>query len=608
VNYANVQSIIGSALESLRPPPDMTVSEWSDNYRRLSAESSASPGRWRTETTEYLREPMDMVGKPGIDSISLMTSAQVGKSSFVENVVGYFMHQDPCPILHVSPTLSSMKMFSKERLAPMLRDTPVLRGLVKDARSRDSENTIETKKFPGGNLALVGSNAPAGLASRPVRIVVADEVDRFERSAGTEGDPLKLAIKRTTTFWNRVIVFVSTPGNKGQSRIEEEFEAGDQRRRYCPCPDCGHMQTLKWSGVVWENNDPYTAHYTCEECGSCWNDFQRNLAVRRGEWRAAKPFNGRVSYHLSQIYSPFARLSDTVKEWLDSKDHPEKLKTFINTVLGETWEEKGIQKDWSDLLSHRVEYNHDVPSEVTLVTCGADVQDDRIELEFVGWGDDAKSWSLGYRTIYGDLSTPHPWEELKSALGESFFHPVLGEMACRMTCLDSGGHYTQSVYRFSQTVPRVTAIKGVGGAGKPMVGKPTRSNLGGSQVFPLGVDTIKELVVARLNVTDPDKPGYCTFPHDREDGYFRGLTAEKLITKFRKGFKHQEWTKVRPRNEPFDCRVYATAALEMLQVDLNAQRKSAMRQLLVKITQVAQAAPPKPKKRESAWLNKWKEN
>lgn len=608
MNYLSAQSLIASALEALKPPPDLTVSEWADKHRRLSPESSASPGRWRTEVVEYLREPMDMIGKPGVDSVTLMTSAQVGKSSFIENVLAYFMHQDPCPMLHVSPTLTSMKMFSKERLAPMLRDTPVLRSLVKDAKSRDSDNTIETKKFPGGNLAMVGSNAPASLASRPVRVVVADEVDRFERSAGTEGDPLKLAIKRTTTFWNRVLVYVSTPGNKGESRIEEEYEAGDQRQRFCPCPDCGHEQVLKWSNVIWDSGDPMTARYVCEECGSCWNDFQRNVAVRKGRWVAQRPFNGRVSYHLNQLYSPFARLWETVKEFLDSKDHPEKLKTFVNTVLGETWEEKGAQQEWSDLLSRRQEFTHRIPAEVTLITVGADTQDDRIELEFIGWGDNYQSYSLDYRVVYGDLSTPHPWEELKKAISEVWDHPVFGEMTPRMTCIDSGGHYTQAVYRFSQIVPRVTAIKGVSGAGKPMVGKPTRSNLGGAQVFPLGVDTLKETVIARLGVTDPEKPGYCAFPADRSDDYFRGLTAEKLMTRYHKGFKKQEWVKVRPRNEPFDCRVYGTAALEMLRVDLNAQRKVMIKDAFKRIIEVAKKAPPPAPRRKVSWLDQWKDN
>lgn len=613
MQYFQANDLIAQAIEVLAPPPDITLSQWADKYRRLSAESSASPGRWRTEVVEYLREPMDMIGRGDVQSITLMTSAQVGKSSFIENVIGFFMHYDPCPILHVSPTLTSMKMFSKERLAPMIRDTPALTKLVKDARSRDSDNTIETKKFPGGNLAMVGSNAPAGLASRPVRIVLADEVDRFERSAGTEGDPLKLAIKRTTTFWNRVLVFVSTPGNKGESRIEEEFERGDQRHRWCPCPDCGEHQTLKWSSVEWEHDQPDTAVYVCEHCGSAWDDFKRNMAVRRGEWRALKPFKGKLSYHVNQLYSPFARLSEGVQEFLDSKDHPELLKTWVNTFLGETWEEKGKRLEWSDVMENREEYIDPVPVGVTMITGSVDVQDDRFEIEHVGWGDDHKSWSLGYKVIYGDLSTPQPWIELRSLLNQSFQHPIFGEMATRMTCIDSGGHYTTEVYKFCQTLSRCAPIKGVGGAGKPVVGKPTRSNLGGAQVFPLGVDTIKETVQARLKVKDPDKPGYCSFPMDRVEEYFRGLTAEKLVTRFVKGFKKEEWIKTRPRNEPFDLRVYATAALEMLQIDLKAQRRAAMRVAMKnRMPEIPVPVPPKVRQRTNGrqaaggWVNGWK--
>ncbi len=609
MKYCSADELIKQALSVLRPPPDLTVSQWADKYRRLSAESSASPGRWNTSIVEYLREPMDMVGRPGVISVAMMTSAQVGKSSFIENVVGYFMHFDPCPILHVSPTLTSMSMFSKERLAPMLRDTPSLRNLVKSARSRDSDNTIETKKFPGGNLAMVGSNAPAGLASRPIRVVLADEVDRFERSAGSEGDPLKLAIKRTTTYWNRVLVFVSTPGNKNQSRIEEEFEKGDQRYRWCPCPECKEHQILRWSSVHWIDGDPESSYYECEHCGAAWDDFQRNAAVRQGEWRAEKEFNGRVSYHLSQLYSPFARLADGVRDFLDSKGHPELLKTWVNTFLGESWEEQGQRLEWSDLMDHRIEYSTPVPEDVTLITGSVDMQDDRAEIEFVGWGDDYRSWSVAYHVLYGDPSTPSFWQNLRSLLTQTFHHPVFGEMSCRMTCIDSGGHYTQAVYTFVKTIGRVTAIKGVGGPGRPVVGKPSKSNLGGAQVFPLGVDTIKELVIARLKVKDPDSPGYCAFPHDRGEDYFRGLTAEKAVTRFVRGFKKTEWVKIRTRNEPFDTRVYATAALEMLQVDLNAQRRSAIRAAVATMPPIpAPEERRKPvAKQKSRWVDAWRE-
>jgi phage terminase large subunit GpA-like protein len=602
------ERLIRAVLSVLAPPPDQTVSEWSDENRRLSAESSASPGRWRTDMVEYLREPMDMIGKPGVRRVTLMTSAQVGKSSFVENVVGYFMHRDPCPILHVSPTIESSEMFSKERLAPMLRDTPVLRKLVKDAKSRDSGNTIRNKKFPGGLLSLVGANAPAGLASRPVRVLLCDEVDRFERSAGTEGDPINLAVKRTTTYWNRVLVFVSTPGNANTSRIVIEYERGDMRQRWCPCPACGALQVLRWAQVKWTDNDPETAVYECEHCGEHWDDIARIEAVRTGQWIAQKPFNGNLSYHLSQLYSRFAPLSDGVRDFLDAKGDPELMKTWVNTFLGEVWQDAGKRTEWSDLLNQREEYATPVPEAVTILTRGVDVQDDRFEIETLGWGNDHRTWSIDYHTIYGDLSTPEPWAALRTFLLQPYTHPLFGDITPRMTCMDSGGHYTQSVYKFCRSMSRVVPIKGIGGQGKPMVGKPSKNNLDGTQVFPLGVDTIKELVAARLNA-GPDEAGYCVFPATYGDEYFRGLTAEELRTTFIKGFKKLVWHKIRPRNEPFDNRVYATAAFEMLSVDVNAQRRAAMREYAKRTVEklMPKAKSPKPEPRErNDWVNRWK--
>lgn len=609
--FADAREIIARASAAFRPPPKLSVSAWSDRYRRLSAESSASPGRFKTEIIEYMREPMDMIGQPKIRRVTLMTSAQVGKSTVIENVIGYFMHLDPCPILHVSPTLESMKMFSKERLAPMLRDTPALSKLIPPARSRDSGNTLASKQFPGGHIAMVGSNAPAGLASRPIRVVVADEVDRFEASAGTEGDPLSLAIKRTTTYWNRVILFVSTPGNKGASRIEDEYLRGDQRKFWVPCPDCGDHQVLAWANVRWDENRPDTARYCCEHCGSIWDDAKRVRSIRRGEWRASQPFNGNVSYHLSQLYSPFAPLADGVRDFLDAKGNPQLLKTWVNTFLGETWEERGQRLEWSDLLDRREEYElrEDIPEDITLVTCAVDIQDDRAEIEWVGWGDDYRSWSLGYRKVFGDLSTPQFWIDLKAHMSETFMHPLLGEIAPRSMVVDSGGHYTTSVYKFCEPMQRTVAIKGVSGGGKPMIGHPMKNTMGKARVIPLGVDTIKEIVVARLKVDDPYSAGYCAFPltSDYGDDYFRGITAEERKTKFYQGFPRQEWVKIRPRNEPFDLRVYNTAALEMLGIDLNAQRREALRQVAARDTQEAKKSTARVKPRTNSWVNGWRD-
>lgn len=613
--FAEAADVVTSALEIFRPPPKMTVSEWSDAERFLSAESSASPGRFKTEIVEYLREPMDMIGKPGVRRVTLMTSAQVGKSTFIENIIGYFIHHDACPILHVSPTIESMKMFSKERLAPMIRDTPALKGLVKDARSRDSGNTLNSKTFPGGHIAMVGANAPAGLASRPIRVLVADEVDRFEQSAGTEGDPLLLAIKRTTTYWNRVIAMVSTPGDKSTSRIEPEFMNGDQRYRWCPCPQCDEYQRLTWGNVKWDDRNPDTAVYVCEHNGCIWDDQMRRVAIRNGEWRASVPFNGNVSYHLSQLYSPFAPLSDGVRDFLEAQANPQLLKTWVNTFLGETWEEKGKRLEWSDLLEHREEYEvrENIPDDVTVITVAVDVQDDRFEIEFLGWGDDHQSWSLGYHIVYGDPSAPEIWQTTKDLLNQTFMHPTFGELSWRAGAMDSGGHYTTAVYAFCKQIPRLKAVKGVEGKGKPIFGRPMKNTIGGAEVIPLGVDTIKELVAARLRQSDPDGAGYCRFPMPSEDDpqhwygdeYFRGLTAEELRTTYTRGFPVLRWQKIRPRNEQFDVRVYNTAAIEMTQINLNAHRREALR----KARQHDNADDKRPKKRQkpsTSWAQGWR--
>lgn len=612
-DFVSPLDLLIKAMAAIKPPPKMTVSEWAEEFRRLSPESSASPGKLDLSVTPYFREPMDMVGKPGVKSIALMTCAQVGKSTFIENIIGYFTHLDPCPILHISPTLDSMKMFSKERLAPMIRDTPVLRDLVRDARTRDSGNTIASKTFPGGHIAMVGSNAPAGLASRPIRVLLADEVDRFERSAGTEGDPLKLGIKRTTTYWNRVLAYVSTPGDKYDpkeqtgSRIEKEFLEGDQRYYHVKCPHCDHEQRLKWSQVQWEDNDPTTAIYVCEENGCIWDDYERWSAITTGRWIATKPWNGRVSYHLSQLYSKFTALSDGVSDFLDSKNDPMLLKTWVNTFLGESWEDKGSRLDWSTLKDQREEYNTTdaIPQEITLITCAVDVQDDRLEYEFLGWGDDEQSWSLRYSAVYGDLSTDEPWDELDRTLDTTFIHPLFGEMASRVNVIDSGGHFTQRVYAFCQHRHKTVAIKGMAGKGRPFVGRPLKNTIGDARVFPLGVDTIKETVVSRLRQNDPYGPGYCRWPVEYTDDYFRMMTAEELKTRFKKGFKVTEWVKIRLRNEAFDLRVYNTSGLAMLSLDLKAERRRLLREAEKRVRPQPKKTNP-VKRRGQSWVDGWK--
>lgn len=548
---------------------------------------------------------MDALSDPSIETVVVMSSAQVGKTEILNNAIGYFISQDPSPMLVVQPTLDMAQTWSKDRLAPMLRDTPILGGLVKDPRSRDSGNTTLHKIFPGGHVTACGANSPSSLASRPVRNVFFDEVDRFPISAGTEGDPVSLGKKRAATFWNRKIFLVSTPTNKGASRIETAFDESDQRRYYVCCPDCGHSQILRWANVKWEEDKPESAKYVCDDCGSLWDDAQRARIIKTGKWIADKPTKKIAGFHLSALYSPWTPLEEGVRDFLEAKKQPATLRVWVNTFLGETWEEQGEQIDEYD-LANRAEDWDAIPEDVLLLTAGVDVQDDRLEAEIVGWGRDEESWSIAYKTIHGDPSAPAVWRDLDEFLGQSFEHELGEDMIVRATCIDSGGHHTQAVYKYvaPREGKRIYAIKGVGGEGRPIIGKPSKNNIGKIKLFPVGVDTAKLLLFSRFRISEPG-PGYCHFPIGREDEYFKQLTAEKIATRYHKGFAKREFVKTRTRNEALDVRVYAMSALSLLNVNLTSLAKT----MEVKRKAQEEIKTTKPvvrPKQQSSFVNRWR--
>jgi phage terminase large subunit GpA-like protein len=562
----------GAAMKQLEPPPRLSVAEWADLERRLDSQTSAEPGRWITSRAEYQRGIMDACSDPAVREVVLMSAAQLGKSEILLNTIGFYMAYDSCPMLMLQPTVDMAQAFSKDRVTNgLLRSTPALRGKVKDSKAKDANNTTLHKIFPGGSLSLVGANSPSSLASRPIRVVLADEVDRYPPSAGTEGDPISLAKRRAATFWNRKIIEVSTPTNTGDSRIEVAYEESDQRKFMVPCPECNHKQELKWSGVEW--TDPKDPHYVCSGCGSCWTDAMRYRAISQGEWVANKPFAGIAGFHLSALYSPWVVLADAVEEFLAAKKDPMRLKTFVNTFLGESWTDQGEGVE-DDVISARAEDYEGIPDQVVLLTAGADLQDDRAEITVIGWGAGEESWVISHDIVYGDPSSPQFWKQVDEILLQTYEHPIGAPMIIRSTCIDSGGHFTRSVYNYAKTRAghRVFAIKGVGGEGKPIVGRPSKNNIGKVPLFPVGVDTAKELLYARLKMTEFG-PGYCHF-HDRlDDEYFKQLTAEKQVIRYHKGFAKRGWIKTRTRNEALDCQVYAMAALSILNVDLDRVAK-----------------------------------
>jgi len=516
---------------------------------------------------------MDSINDPAIQEVVVMSCSQVGKTEILLNAIGYYISYAPSPILMVQPTLEMARAWSQDRLAPMIRDSNILQNRVADVKSKDSGNTVLHKIFEGGHITACGANSPASLASRPIKIVLCDEIDRYPPTAGTEGNPVALAKRRSATFWDSKLIMTSTPTVKGASAIEEAYELSDQRKFYVPCHKCRKLQVLKWANVKWKKNEPDTARYICINCNIGWTDHQRILNISKGKWKASEKFNGRAGFFLNGLYSVWVTMEEAVREFLMAKKMPETLRVFVNTYLGESWEDEGERIDELGIYERREDYQ--IHNDIILLTAGVDIQDDRIEVEVVGWGLEEETWSIDYHVIFGDPSANNIWQELDMVLTKTYELPNKTKLKIVSACVDSG-HHTNMVYKFCKPryARRVFAIKGIGGEGKAIASRPNKNNIAKVPLFSIGVDTAKELIYSRLRIKDYGA-GYCHFPVKYNEEYFRQLTAEKVITKYRRGFKKREWVLMRPRNEALDCRVYAVSAFILLNADLNtiAQRQ-----------------------------------
>ena len=508
---------------------------------------------------------MDAFNEPNIERIVVMTSSQVGKTEILLNAIGYYIDQDPSPMMCVQPTLQMGQSFSKDRLAAMIRDTDKIRDCVKDARSRDSGNTTMHKKFAGGHISIVGSNSASGLASRPIRILLMDEVDRYEASAGAEGSPVSLAIARTKTFSNRKIFLCSTPTIKGLSAIETAFEESDKRYYEVPCPECDHYQVLKWKNVVWDDDKPETASYACEDCGSVIDESKKQWMLKHGRWTPTAESSNTAGFHISELYSVWSKWTDMATNFLEAKKQPEMLKTWINTALGESWEEQGDAVEYESLLERRLNYDHTtIPEDVLIITAGCDVQKDRIEVQTVGWGKQYEAWVIDYKIFWGDPNAQNVWSDLDAYLKKRF--KTESERMIPISCctIDSGGHHTNMVYHFTKPRQsrRIFAIKGLSQAGKPIANRPTFVGKNKAVLYGVGTDSAKEAIFARLSCEPEDSTLH--FCLDLDEEYFKQLTAEKRVTKFVRGKKSLVWKQIRPRNEALDTLVYNFAAIYIL--------------------------------------------
>jgi phage terminase large subunit GpA-like protein len=637
-----VADIRQARADGIRPERQLTVSAWADAHRRLPKKSSAEPGPWRTDRTPYLREIMDcMSTSSDVEEVVFMKSAQVGGTETILNAMGYVVDHAPGPMIVVQPTVDLAKRFSRQRVDPLITITPRIADKIADSRARDSGNTMLSKEYPGGQLVLTGANSAVGLRSMPAQYAFMDEIDGYPVDVDEEGSPIALVEARQRTFSRRKRMKVSTPTIAGRSAVESAYQDSDQRRYYVPCPDCGETQPLEFPRLIWSRLGlpPAAAVYECRACFYQIQSHQKTELLARGEWRAEKPENtGKVrGYHLNALYAPVGWMSwgEIATEFVKVHKNPEKLRVFVNTVLGEAWTMKGETPAWEGLKQRREQYPiGSVPQEVMFLTAGVDVQKDRVVYEVVGWGRGKRSWSIDYGELPGDTADldAGPWGQVDELLARTFPHASGQSMPIRMLAVDSG-YNTQTVYGWARKYPlnRVAAVKGQDHGGV-LVGSPVpveitlrgRKLKRGGRMWPVCVNIAKSELFGWLRLEAPTDaaaqppPGFCHFP-EYHDEYFKQLTAEQLVAhKTKKGYIRLEWELIPGRqNHVLDARNYARAAAYLAGLDrfTEADWKARERMLAPPVVDVpattgapapGPAAPPAaaPPAARTGWLPK----
>ncbi len=568
----------------LEPPAKMRVSEWAEQNVILPSESGAERGPWRNSRAPYQVGVMDAFTEPEVEVIVIVAGAQTGKTAVMLNMVLYAIAKDPGPILYVQPTDNTVKDFSVRRVAPMIKNCPVVNQLVSEAKSRDSANTINMKTFPGGSIAMTGANSPSELAARPIKDLFLDETDRFPDSAGTEGNPIALAMARTETFYNKKIVMASTPTDE-TSQIEEEYYKGSQEEWQKECPGCGEYTHPLWEHMRYEyeayldkrGKKQYTVKWVLWECPHCRGRFKESAVKHSpGKWVAKNPkVKNRRSFRLNSLISPWAKWKDIVQAFLEAGTNEQLLKPFYNTKLGVIYENHPETEGLAETcFLRREDYGHgvEVPEGALVLTMGVDTQDYRLEYEVVGWGHDEESWGIAKGLLMGRPDEDAVWNELDALLDREWMRKDGKALKIAVTFVDSGGHRTQDVYRQckKRERKRVFPIKGEDGQGRQycyLSKTKTKQNL-----FIIGVDDGKEAIQYAAAVKEPG-PRFCHWPQDPTCGYdkdyYKGLFSEKAVVHTRNGRSVMVWQKVTSdRNEPLDCRNYARAAFKKFQWNL----------------------------------------
>lgn len=585
IQIRRLNSLLKKVLSNFKPPEKLTVSEWADKYRILTGNSE--PGPWRTSRTPYLKEPMDAFNDYKIHRIVFVAPSQVGKSELELNILGFIIDNTPATTMFLQPTIDNAKKFSKLRIASLIRDCKTIKKKVHSAKSRDSGNTILQKSFPGGMLIMIGTNAPGDLASTPAKYVIGDERDRHAKSAGTEGDPWELVSARQTTFRDYKSVEVSSPTTKGSSNIADSFDEGTQEVWCHQCPECGDWHNIVFRDIRFEHEEikikdkkTYKVEikgWACPSCGCI--SSEKIMKKQPQKWIARNPEaykDGIRSFWINGFVHPWRNWAVIAKKFLTVQHDYEKFKVFTNTVLGELWEDRGDIEDEDSMLQKRETYEAELPDGVLVLTCSVDTQDDRLEYEIVGYGRSEENWGIKKGIIIGRPDVNETWLQLDEIIDRVYKFQNDRGLKIAITLVDSGGHYTQEVYKacYERQSKRVFAIKGKGGDGVPYINPPKKIAVKDSRkiacwLYTLGVDAGKASIMSNLRVQEPG-PKYCHFPNNPECGYdynyFNGLLSERLVLSKTKSANRYTWEKLpgHQRNEPLDLRNYNNAGLKIL--------------------------------------------
>jgi phage terminase large subunit GpA-like protein len=560
----------------LKPDPRMGIEEWADTYRVLPTESSSEPGRYRTSRMPYLREIYkELSPMSKTQEVVVMKSTQVGMTEVGNNILFCYADLYPCPILQILHTETAVRTHAKDKIWASIRASERLRAKFRDIKSKDGSSTTKLV-FNGGSVDIGWSNTTATFASMSRRIVINDDVDRWPDDVGGEGDPLGLSKKRTDAFPNRKIFTNSTPTTKENSKINKEYENSSMGLYNMKCPECGKYIVFEKKHFKFEHNETYEliddVKFCCYECGSLISESEKisMMATENGaKWIHKHPHKEIRGFRLPAYYSPFFSWREIFRDYLiayrlmKEQNDTRKMKVWTNTVDASTWEEKFDKVDTSRLKNNIEVYAAQVPQGVFMLTAGVDTQDDRLEVEVVGWGKYGESWSIDYHILDGDPKYPNVWQKLDNILQKSYSHESGLSLKILSSTIDTGGHRTGFVYEYCR--PRfelgVFAIKGDTTIGTPIVkGRPSRDNKGKVPLYMIGVNSAKDIIHTQL-MTREKGAGFMHFPKKPlyDESYFKQLTAEKRDEKGR-------WEKFRQRNEALDVRVYAMAALEIYQM------------------------------------------